>query len=215
MKNITLENFDFYLVTDSALSRRGTLSDVANAIDAGCRVVQYREKSASTRAMIDEAREIMSICRGRALLLINDRVDVAMASNADGVHLGADDFPYDEARKLLGYDKIIGITVHDVQAALQAERLGADYVGASPVFTTSTKKDAGIARGTGMVAAIRAAITIPIVAIGGITKANAAEVINAGADSISAISAVVCAEDVAREVRQFRDIIFEARATRG
>lgn len=206
-----LWDMDFYLVTDSGLSRNGTLHDVRRAVDAGCRIVQYREKAGSTRDMIEVARVIGDITRGRALFIVNDRVDVALAVDADGVHVGQDDMPYDLARELLGTDKIIGVTVHDVTEAVEAERLGADYIGLSPIFATSTKDDAGAACGTVMIADVRARIGIPIVAIGGISKPTVEEVIRVGADAAVAISAVVSADDVYREVAEFRSMIRRAR----
>ncbi len=210
-----LREMDFYLVTDSGLSRSGTLHDVRRAVDAGCVIVQYREKAGSTRAMIEEARAIGDITRGRALFIVNDRVDVALAVDADGVHVGQDDMPYGLARRLLGPGKIIGVTVHDVAEAVEAERLGADYVGLSPIFATSTKDDAGAACGIAVIADVRERIGIPIVAIGGISKANVAEVIRAGADAAVAISAVVSSDDVYREVAEFRALIRRAKESGG
>ena len=206
-----LRDMDFYLVTDSVLSRNGTLHDVRRSVDAGCGIVQYREKTAGTRAMIEEARAIGDITRGPALFIVNDRVDVALEVDADGVHVGQGDMPYDLARELLGPEKIIGVTVHNVLEAVEAERLGADYVGLSPIFATSTKDDAGAACGTAMITEVRKRIGIPIVAIGGISKATVEEVIRAGADAAVAISAVVSADDVYREVAEFRTLIRRAR----
>jgi thiamine-phosphate pyrophosphorylase len=206
---------DFYLVTDSRLTKHGVASDVALAVGAGCAVVQYREKDAPTRRMVEEARIIHDICRNRALFLVNDRVDVALASDADGVHLGQDDMSYGDARRLLGPNAIIGLTVHDEREAEETSRLGADYVGLSPIFPTGTKADAGEACGVGMIERVRARIAIPIVVIGGITKANVAETILAGADAAVAISAVVTSDDTTREVREFREIIRRAKEGRG
>ncbi|MHB9028362.1 MAG: thiamine phosphate synthase [Candidatus Latescibacterota bacterium] len=206
-----LRRMDFYLVTDSSLSKRGTFHDVEQALEAGCAVVQYREKEKSTRRMVEEAGRLRELCAGRAVFLVNDRIDVALAADADGVHIGQDDMPFGTARRLLGPDRIIGLTVHDVPEALEAERLGADYVGLSPIFATSTKKDAGCACGVEMISEVRRQIRIPIVVIGGISKANVADTIRAGADAAVAISAVVCARDVAVEVREFRKIILGAR----
>jgi thiamine-phosphate pyrophosphorylase len=115
--------------------------------------------------------------------------------------------PYEIARKLLGPEKIIGMTVHNVEEALEAKRLGADYIGISPVFSTGTKTDAGKPCGVPMVQAVREAVELPLVAIGGINRANTAAVVGAGADSVAAISAVVCAEDVYGETKAFIDII--------
>lgn len=211
MRRDRLREMDFYLVTGSGLSRRGTAHDVETAAGAGCAVVQYREKTLGTRAMVEEARRLRALCRGRALFLVNDRVDVALAADADGVHLGRDDMAFADARRLLGSEAVIGLTVHDVAEAVEAEALGADYLGLSPIFPTGTKEDAGNACGVGMITAVRRASSLPIVVIGGITRENAADTIRAGADGAAAISAVVCAEDVAAEVRAFREIIRRAR----
>lgn len=211
MKKPDLAGIDFYLVTDSGLSLRGTVHDVGEALRAGCKIVQYREKAKSTRDMIREAEELRDLCRGRAVFLVNDRVDVALAVDADGVHVGQEDMPFTMARRLLGPEKIIGLTTHDVVESLEAERLGADYIGLSPIFATSTKKDAGAACGLAMIGEVRRAVAIPIVAIGGIGRGNVEGVIAAGADSAVAISAVLRAESVHDETRAFIEIIRRAR----
>lgn len=206
-----LREMDFYLVTDSGLSSHGTMHDVESALREGCRIVQYREKEKNTREMVEEAIKVKELCAGRALFLVNDRVDVALASDADGVHIGQEDMPFGIARRLLGPDRIIGLTVHNVPEALEAELLGADYVGVSPIFETGTKKDAGCACGVDAITDVRRAIHLPIVVIGGIAKGNVASTIDAGADAAAAISAVVSSEDPAAEVREFRRIIGKAK----
>ncbi|MGB9941078.1 thiamine phosphate synthase [Methanosarcina sp.] len=206
-KNSLLKEIDFYLVTDSALSKKGILSDVREAVDSGCRIVQYREKNKSTKAMVEEASEIKRICSGRAIFLVNDRIDVALAVDADGVHIGQDDMPLEIARRLLGRDKIIGLSTHGREEAIMAEKTGADYVGLGPIFDTATKKDAGDGIGPLKIREVKAAIKLPVVAIGGINKENCESVIKNGADSLVAISAVVCSDDVKRETKYFIDII--------
>jgi thiamine-phosphate pyrophosphorylase len=211
-KRALLDEIDFYLVTDSGLSKKGTLSDVEKAVAAGCRIIQYREKSISTKDMILEAEQIKALCGSESIFLVNDRVDVALAVDADGVHIGQDDMPMATARELLGPDKIIGLTVHNVEEALEAERMGADYVGLSPIFNTSTKKDAGDRIGPESIRPVKDAIKIPIVAIGGINKQNSESVIIGGADSLVAISAIVCSDDVEKETREFIDLIQRTRS---
>ena len=211
MKKNKFEKFNFYLVTDSDLSARGTLSDVEQALKAGCKILQYREKHKSTKEMIEEASKIKNVCGDRAIFLINDRVDVAQAVDADGVHIGQDDMPFESARKILGEGKIIGLTVHSTEDALDAEKAGADYIGLSPVFETDTKKDAGRACGISMIREVRKQVKLPLIAIGGINKENVGEVIKAGADAAVAISAVVCAEDVYKEIVDFIEIIQRAK----
>jgi thiamine-phosphate pyrophosphorylase len=195
----------YYFITDSSLSLAGNISDVVRAEACGVRVVQYRNKEAETLKMYEVAQRLRDICR-EALLLINDRIDVAMAVGADGVHLGQSDMPIRAARKLLGPEKIIGITAHNLAEALEAERLGADYLGLSPIFKTKTKPDAGKPAGIAFIEEVRSRVDIPLIAIGGINLANAPEVVKAGADGLCAISAVVAKEDVGKEIKKFQDL---------
>lgn len=197
----------YYFITDSTLSKAGDLSDVNCAVAAGVQIIQYRAKSASTRHMHEEALMIKKACCGsKSKLIINDRLDIALSAEADGIHIGQDDIPYSCARKFLGADKIIGVTVHSVEEALKAEDYGADYLGVSPVFSTGTKLDAGAPCGTELVSEIRKKCSLPIVAIGGINLENASKVIGAGADMICAISAVVAAENVIEEIEKFQGL---------
>jgi thiamine-phosphate pyrophosphorylase len=193
----------FYFVTDAALSRAGNTSDVRSAIAAGVGVVQYRAKQGSTRELCQEAAALRAAC-GAALFLVNDRADVALAVGADGVHVGQDDLPCAVARRLLGPGKVVGVSVGSAEEAREAERAGADYVGVSPVFSTRTKLDAGAGRGLETLRQVRRAVSIPVVAIGGIDLGNAAAVVAAGAHALCAISAVVTAADVAAEIRRFQ-----------
>lgn len=206
-KKALLRELDFYLVTDSGLSKKGTLSDVKTAVEAGCKIIQYREKDKSTKEMVCEASEIRNICGDKAIFLVNDRIDVALAVDADGVHIGQDDMPIELAKKLLSADKIIGLSVHDREEAIEAEKSGADYVGLGPIFDTATKKNAGKGISPAKIAEVKSAIKIPIVAIGGINKENCESIIQGGADSLVAISAVVCSSDVEKETKEFIDII--------
>ena len=187
----------YYFITDRGLSRQGNAADVRDAIAGGVRIVQYREKVLPLRDRVEEARVVGAMCREKGVtFLVNDRVDIALAVEADGVHLGQDDMPLDDARRVLGDDRIIGVTARDAGEALRAQERGADYVAASPVFSTQTKADAGEAIGLEGIRRIRAGVDLPIVAIGGITRENARRVIEAGADCVCAISAVVGKEDV-------------------
>jgi thiamine-phosphate pyrophosphorylase len=195
----------YYFITDSALSRAGNVSDVMQAVECGVRVVQYRSKGAETRRMYEEAMQLRKICCD-SFFLINDRVDIALSSGADGVHLGQSDIPCRAARRLLGPDKIIGITVHNIAEALEAQDLGADYLGISPIFRTATKPDAGKPAGIALIEEIRCQVDIPLIAIGGIDHSNAPEVVRAGADGLCAISCVVTKENVAEEIRKFQEL---------
>jgi thiamine-phosphate pyrophosphorylase len=195
----------YYFITAAALSRAGNLSDVAAAVAAGVRVVQYRQKPGCTRDLMAEARQLRQLCR-HIRFLVNDRVDLALEVEADGVHLGQEDLPYPEARKMLGPEKIIGVTVHNVPEALAAQAAGADYLGVSPIFSTGTKGDAGAPAGVALLAEIRRRVTLPLVAIGGITLANAPAVIEAGADAVCAIAAVVTRPEVKAEIDKFQKL---------
>lgn len=200
----------YYFITDSSLSRAGNISDVQQAEACGVSVVQYRNKNADTREMYEEALRLREICRNAAFL-INDRIDIALAVDADGVHLGQSDMPYAAARKMLGPEKIIGITVHNLVEALEAQRLGADYLGVSPIYQTATKADAGKPAGIVLVEEIRAQVDIPLIAIGGINYYNAPEVIRAEADGVCAISAVVAKDDVSIEIKKFQELFRASR----
>lgn len=214
LKNINPGELDFYFITDSSLSKNEIINDVKAVINAGCRIIQYREKNKCTKDMLEEAKQIKKLCRSKSIFLVNDRVDIALAVDADGVHLGNEDLPYGTARKMIGSDKIIGLTVHNASEAAEAQRIGADYAGLSPIFATSTKKDAGNPCGTAMIKKARAEIKIPIVAIGGITKENVAEVIKSGADAAAAISAVMCSTNIQKEVSYFIRVIRENKQYR-
>lgn len=207
-----LNDLDFYLVTYSSVSRKGTFSDVKNAVDAGCKIVQYREKNKSAREMIKEAKKLKQICEGKAIFLVNDRVDVALAVGADGVHIGQNDISVEDARRLTGPDKIVGLTVHNVKEAIQAEKMGADYVGLAPIYNTDTKEDSGIPCGPETIAQVRKNINLPIVAVGGVNKNNVKEVISKGADSVVSVSAVLSSDDVKKEIGDFIKIIKEVKS---
>lgn len=201
----------YYFITDTKLSRAGNERDVHSAVSCGVEVVQYRNKNAGTRQMYEEAVRLRQICQeSSSIFLINDRVDIALATEADGVHLGQSDMPCLAARKLLGPEKIIGVTVHNLAEALQAESIGADYLGVSPIFQTATKPDAGKPAGIRLIEEIRAQVDIPLIAIGGINHCNAGDVVRAGADGLCAISCVVAKENVKEEILKFQEI-FAAR----
>jgi thiamine-phosphate pyrophosphorylase len=195
----------YYFITDKTLSIHGNEADVRSAAAAGVRIIQYREKNASSRRLLEEARALKKLCAG-SLFIVNDRLDIALAVEADGVHLGNDDLPPAVARRLLGPDKIIGVSVRTLEEAAAARENGADYLGVAPVFPTATKADAGAACGPAVIARIKNEIGLPVAAIGGITLANAPEVIAAGADMICAISAVVAAAEPSAAMRRFEEL---------
>ena len=200
-------DYSLYLVTDRTLSLgRSTVEVVRAAIRGGVSCVQLREKGCSTREFMDEARLLKALLVGTGVpLFINDRLDVALAVGADGVHLGQNDLPIADARRLVGNRMIIGISAESVADAVRAEAEGADYIGASPVFTTPTKTDTAPPLGLAGLRAIRRAVQLPLVAIGGIDANNAAQVLRAGADGLAVVSAIVsapCPRTAAAAIRQ-------------
>ncbi len=165
-------------------------------------MLQLRLKAAGSRELLEAARALRALTRSAgALLLVNDRPDVARAAEADGVHLGQNDLPVAAARAVLAAGAIVGLSTHDVAQAQEGAAVGADYLGVGPVFATTTKPNALGPRGLDLVAAVRAATTLPLVAIGGITPETAPAVRAAGADAVAMIAALVRAPDVAAAVR--------------
>ena len=196
----------FYFITDSKLTKQGILKDVADAIGAGAKIVQYREKDKDVCDMEREASELKRLCEDKAKFIINDDIALALACGADGVHLGQDDGNVLAAKNAFK-GGIVGVTVHDLAEACEAEENGADYLGVSPIFLTSTKLDAGEPAGLSLVKDIKSLTHLPIVAIGGITLENAGDVLSAGADGICAISATVATDDVKEAVKAFSKLI--------
>ncbi len=180
------------------------------AIAGGADTIQFRQKDGATREMIRVAQQIQALCkRAGVAFIINDRVDVAIASQADGVHLGQDDFPIPLARKLLGEEAIIGGSAGNLEEARKCLLEGADYIGFGPVYPTTSKEDAGPAAGVGRMKRIVEAIPLPIIAIGGISKENAPPVIQAGAYGLAVISAVCCQPDPAEAAKCLRQLLEE------
>lgn len=209
-------DYSLYLVTDRGLSRgRATVEIVREAVAGGATCVQLREKQCSTREFIEEARALVALLQPLGVpLIINDRVDVARAVGAAGVHLGQQDMSIADARRLGLPGWIIGVSAESVADAIQAEREGADYVGVSPVFATPTKADAAPPLGLEGLRAIRAAVKISLVAIGGIHVGNARDVIQAGADGLAVVSAIVAADDPRAAAAELRREIEAARGAK-
>jgi thiamine-phosphate pyrophosphorylase len=205
-----------YLVTDRSLCGTKPLQDVIlQAIKGGIGYVQLREKDISTRKFIEEARSIKKILESHKIpLIINDRIDVALACGANGVHIGQDDMPYAEARALMGKKAIIGLSVETWDDVEKSQNLDVDYIGVSPVFATPTKKDTKGAWGLEGLAKIKAISNHPIVAIGGINESNAAEVMAAGADCLAVVSAICAAVDPEGATRKLNGIITAAKLHR-
>lgn len=208
------KSFDLsvYVVTDRGLSRGRTNEDVVRrAIVGGATMIQYREKSIPVEAMVDEARALVRICKTAGVpLIVNDSVEVALAAGADGVHLGQSDGNVKEARRILGSEAIIGVSVHDEAEARAAEADGADYVAANGVFPTTSKTDIGAPLGLEGVAKIVASTTLPVVAIGGVNEGNAGDVMAVGASGVAVISAVVSADDIEGACAALRQAVTSA-----
>lgn len=208
--------WELYLVTDRGLARGRSVEEiVAPALRGGVAAVQLREKDCATRDFVELGRAL-----GRLLapldvpLIVNDRVDVALAIGAAGVHLGQRDMGYASARRLLGPDAVIGLSVESAGQARAAESLDAAYLGVGPVFPTATKPDAAPALGLAGLAAVRAVSRHPLVAIGGIGAGNARQAVEAGADGVAVVSAICSADDpeaAARELRLAVDAALRAR----
>jgi thiamine-phosphate pyrophosphorylase len=202
-----------YVITDRRLARgRSHLEVARSAIQGGATVVQLRDKEATTRELVETGRLLRALTRKLgATLIVNDRADVALAVEADGVHLGVDDLPVPIARRLMGPQAIIGFSPETVEGARQAEADGADYLGVGAVFGTGTKPDAGSPIGLEGLREMVQAVSIPVVAIGGITAANAARCIRAGAAGVAVIGTVVGAENIEAAARRLRERIEETR----
>jgi len=208
--------YDLYVITDRRIARGLPHAEIARlAIEGGADVVQLRDKSLSCKDLLAAACEIRRITRDEGVLfIVNDRIDIAIASGADGVHLGQDDIPLPDARRLAPPGFIIGISVGCVADAIAAESAGAGYVALSPIFPTTSKEDAGQGHGMGVLRGICAAVSLPVIAIGGITPLNVPQVIAAGAEGVAVISAVVGQQDIAGAARQMKAIIRSAKARR-
>lgn len=186
-----------YVITDATLAPgRGHAEIARAALAGGARIIQLRDKNTDAGLLLPEAREMARLCRDAgALFIVNDRLDLALAAGADGVHLGQTDLPVAEARRLLGDGRLVGISVENMEQVRQAEADGADYLGVGAIYGSATKTDAGEAVGVEQIRRFAAASPLPIVAIGGITLQRIPEVRAAGAYSVAVISAVVAAAD--------------------
>jgi thiamine-phosphate pyrophosphorylase len=200
-----------YAITDTIIAGCRHEEIVAAVAQGGGRLVQLREKDASTRDFYHSAQAAVAVARAANLcLIINDRVDIAMMVGADGVHLGQDDLSPEKARSLLGEDAIIGLSTHSLAQALAADLLPVDYIAVGPIFRTETKIEASVGVSGGQVGldllrAVRAAVNKPVVAIGGISLARAPSVLRAGADSVAVISDLLKHGNIAARTGEFID----------
>ena len=206
-------DYSVYLVTDRGLSRgRSTLEILQGAVRGGVTCVQLREKNCPIRDFIEQADSIKAYLRAHDIpLIINDRLDVAQAVGADGVHLGQSDMPLNVAREILKDSMTIGISAESLGDAIEAEKGGADYIGVSPIYATPTKTDTAPPLGLEGLREIRNAVRIPLVGIGGLTKDNAGEVIKHGADGVAIVSAIVSADDPELATKELLKTVTQAR----
>ena len=203
-----------HVLTDTDLqSRFSHVALTQKAIAGGADTIQFRRKTGSTRDLIATAAAMRDVAAANGVpLIVNDRVDVALAAGADGVHLGQDDLPVRLAREMLGADRIIGVSAGTLEEARQGFSDGADYVGFGPIYATGSKEDAGAPQGLDRLSELARHVALPVIAIGGIARDAATDVIRAGAHGVAVISAICCQEDPEAATRAFVNRIQAARA---
>jgi len=200
----------YAIIDPTQTSGRSPVELAGLLLDAGVRLIQYRDKQATSRELLEISRQIAERARkAQAIFMVNDRADVALAVDADGVHLGQDDLPPDLARKVLAPGKWIGYSTHNLDQVQEADRTSADYIAIGPVFPTRSKENPDPVVGLGGLRQARQATRKPLVAIGGITAENARSAIEAGADSVAVISDLVGAQDVAARVKDLLKALTE------
>lgn len=204
MKTMKVIPSGLYLITDQYIVRGLSHFQIAEAaLSGGARFIQYREKLLSKRESFNIALELRKLTnKFNATLIINDDVDIAMAVDADGVHLGQEDLPVQTARRILGNDKIIGLSTHSLKEAESAQDSGADYIAIGPIFK-STTKDVRSPLGADIIKAVKKISKLPVIAIGGINEDNVVDVIRAGADGAAIISAIISKPDITASVKEF------------
>ncbi len=197
------EQMTVYAVTDRAWTgEKSLMEQVKEALEGGITFLQLREKKLSKEAFLQEAKEMKQLAeKYKVPFVINDNIEIAQKSGADGVHVGQDDMPVEEVRKILGEDKIIGVSAHNVEEALKAQKGGADYLGVGAVCQTATKSDASVVSMEEM-KKICESVSIPVVAIGGIHKDNLSMLENTGVDGIAVVSAIFAAKDIKEAARE-------------
>ena len=209
---VEAETMTLYAVTDRAWAKEVTLMEqVKQALKGGITFLQLREKKLSEGEFIKEAREMKKLAAQYQIpFVINDNIEVALAVDADGVHIGQDDMSVEEARKLLGEDKIIGVSAHNVEEAIKAQKGGADYLGVGAVCATSTKKDANVVSKE-EIKKICHTVEIPVVAIGGIKKENIKTLEGTDVDGVAVVSAIFAAKDIKKDTKQLRSLVEEMK----
>ncbi len=197
-------DYRVYLVTDTVYFNDANIwNKMDAALRGGVTLVQYRDKTQESRILYERALKMKALCdKYKVPMLVDDRADIAFAVGAAGVHVGQSDLPAEIARRMLGADAIIGVSAHNAEEVLAAEAAGADYLGCGAVYPTGTKKDTSVIGVEGL-KAIRAVTKLPFVGIGGVTLANYRDVLNAGADGVAIVSAILSADDIESTVQKF------------
>ena len=205
--------YELYVITDEAIAGGLSHAEIAQrAIAGGADVIQLRDKTCGCLELCRIGRALRAITKKTGtLFIVNDRLDVALACGADGVHLGQDDMRAGIARQIAPPGFIIGVSVGSADEAVKAEQEGADYIAISPVFSTASKIDAGTGRGLGVLREIRRTVSVPVIAIGGINRGNVCDVIAAGADGVAVISGVVGSPDITAAARELKKLVFDSR----
>jgi thiamine-phosphate pyrophosphorylase len=204
-------DFKLYLITDRKITKMPLPAAVRLALKGGVRAVQVREKDLPVRELLAIAQELRRITReSNAKLFINDRVDVAVAVEADGVHLGHQSMPSEAVRKIVGKKMLIGVSTHSLAEAVNAEEAGADFITLGPIFVTPSKMQYGEPIGVKSIGIVKKHIRIPVFGLGGIKNANIAQIMQAGADGIAMISAIIAADDIQRAAEIINRRISEA-----
>lgn len=205
-------DYCLYLCTDRHTNGKlDFLQTIEQALQGGCSVVQLREKECATRELYQQAADVKALTDQYNIpLIINDRIDVCMAVNADGVHLGQEDMPVKEARKILGDEKIIGVSAHNLEEALQAWKEGADYLGVGAIFGTKTKKNT-VDTSVEILREICLQVPIPVVAIGGISIENVVQLKHTGIDGVAVVSAIMAAAEPKRAAAELLIKVREVR----
>lgn len=210
----SLSGWQLYVIVDPAVARGRDLAQIAaQAIQGGADVIQLREKTGSARQVIEQAERLLAVTRPASVpLIINDRIDVAVAAGADGVHLGQDDLPVAVARQILGAGRLVGQSTHSLQQALEAEGEGVDYVAVGPVYPTPTKPDSPHV-GPALIGRVLAAVRKPLVVIGGIDEGTLPEVLQAGATCVAVVRAVCGADDPQAAARELKRTLTQFHRT--
>ena len=202
-----------YVILDAALLTVSETECAQKLVEAGVRLLQYRDKAASSRELLEASKRLSNILAPRGIsFLVNDRADVAALAGATGVHVGQEDLGVEDARKVVGAKRLVGVSTHNRAQFEQAAATSADYIAVGPIFTTSTKENPDPVVGTDLIREVRLLTTKPIVAIGGITLERAADVIRAGADSVAVIGDILRAADPGARARQYIELLEAAHS---